>query len=155
MMAKGLDAFADQFADAMFALGYGEAPERKLTAEEKSQLAMERAGTRDKSSRAYKSARRTIERRATEAGQRRGQPNQRFAREVERRGLNVYFSGEIDPSPKAGEEGEEGEGEDMREREFSVHLSGEELESTIEHLARGNLRAAASAFKHELLYAYA
>jgi hypothetical protein len=145
-----LEGFVAEFAAAMESLGYGVAAEKRLTTEEKSELAMERAGTRDKGSRAYKSARRSIERRATEAGQTRGQPNVRFAREVYRRGLRVQFSGEIDPSP----EDEEGEG-DMREREFELVLAGDELESTVEHLAAGNLSAAGHAFKRELLAAYA
>ena len=136
----------------MEALGYGTAPERQLTAEEKSELAMLRAGTRDKSSRAYKSARRTIERHATEAGQRRGQPNVRFAREVERRGLLVRFAGEIDPSP---EPGEQDSGDDMRERDFELYLGADEIPDTIDALAAGNLAQAGRAFKYELLAAYA
>lgn len=147
-MAEGIAGFVAMFADAMEALGYGTSAERKLTTEEKSELAMERAGTRDKSSRAYKSARRTIERHATEAGQRRGQPNVRFVREVERRGLFVRFTGEIDPSP-------DDEREDMRERDFELYMGADELEQTIGALAAGNLDRAGHAFKRELLAAYA
>lgn len=148
-MAEGIAGFVAMFADNMVALGYGKSEESKLTPEEKSELAMERAGTRDKSSRAYKSARRTIERRSTETGkQRRGQPNVRFAREVERRGLLVRFTGEIDPSPDE-------ESEDMRERDFEVAMGADELERTIDELAAGDLTRAGYAFKRELLAAYA
>jgi len=142
-----LGTFVNLFSAAMQDLGYGVPIERTLTRQEKTDLAIQRAGTADKSSRAYKSARRTIERRATEAGQRRGQASmRRFADDVRRRGLRVSAVFELDVSPA--------DEDDMRPRELDFRLSGNQLPRTIDALARGNLETAGRAFKDELLAAY-
>jgi hypothetical protein len=143
---SGQEGFTDAFSANMYRLGFGVSPERRMSTQERSELAMERAGTTDKSSRAYKSARRTIERHATEAGQKRGQVNVRFAREVRRRGLRVFCEMEIDPSP--------GEEEDMRPRTIDETLTGDDMPNTIAALERGDLDAAGAAFKRELLAVY-
>lgn len=142
----GLDGFVELFGDAMRNLGYAPPLELELTTQQKSELAIERAGTADKKSRAYKSARRTIERRSTQSGERRGQTNRRFADLVRRRGLRVFIQMELDPSP-SGEE-------DMRDRTIDLELTGDQLGQTAAALERGSLTAAGQAFKVELMRAY-
>lgn len=141
-----LGDFVEIFEGQMRALGYSEPRELRLTTQEKSELAMERAGTRDKKSTAYKSARRTIERRTTEAGQRRGQSFRRFADEVRRRGLRVHAELELDVSPSSEE--------DMRPREIDLELGGDQIPRTIAALAAGDVGQAGLELKRELLYAY-
>lgn len=125
-----------------------EPPERRMSTEEKSELAMERAGTRDKSSRAYKSARRTVERHATTtARQVRGQPLRRLAEQIRRRGLRVSADVEIDPSPDPDEP-------DKRPRSIEERLSGDDCRPLAAALDRGDMHAAADEFWQALLREY-
>jgi hypothetical protein len=138
--------FGDAFRTAMERLGYGEPPERRLSPAQVSQLAMDRAGTTDKKTRAYKSARRTLERRRTTGKQARGQHQRRFAHQVRQRGLNVHA--ELDLDIESDEE------HDERPRSFDVTIPGSRLGRCADALERSDLDAAAEAFKVAMLREY-
>lgn len=139
------------FARAMGALGDIEAPpERELTTEQVSELAMERAGTRDKKSRAYKSARRSIERRrTTTAKETRGQRVRRLTDAIRRRGLHVQAEVEMDPSPDP-----DSPEEDKRPRSIDIYLGGEVLDPLATALDRGDVDEAAAEFWDAVLRGY-
>lgn len=130
----------------MGALGYGEAPERRLTPAEVSAAARAIAATEGIK---YRSARRRIERRRTTAGESRGQPNRAFARRAARLGFGVHAVLRIDVSPRKGQK-------DMRERRMDVSISGALLEETgfIGAIERADLGAAEGAFFVALMRAY-
>lgn len=134
------------FVAALEALGYGEAPERALSPADVSRMAMERAGTTDKRSRAYKSARRAIERRRTTGRESRGQPNRLLAEAIRRRGLRVHADLEIDPSPD--------EEPEPRPRSIDVTIPGGNLHVMAGAIARADLDAAEDAFWPAVLRAY-
>ena len=135
--------FSEAFEDALRGLGYGEAPERRLTPAEVSARAHEIA---ERERIKYKSARRRLERRRTTGRESRGQPNRRFAARLRREGLRVHAVLQMDMSPK--------DRRDMRERKIDLTIPPSYLGGMAAALDRGDIQQAEGEFWSALMRAY-
>lgn len=135
--------FLEAFEDAMRELGYGEAPERRMSPADISRRAREIAAAEGIK---YKSARRRLERRRTTGAESRGQPNRRFAARIRREGLRVHAVLQMDMSPK--------DRRDMRERRIDLTIPPSYLVDMARALDRGDLQEAAGEFFSALMRAY-